>query len=146
MVVCNPIKRCTEWAAVDCAPAPRPAFSADGAYMVTPPAGIASGYSSTGLTPPDVAAEDRADLGQVLFGPSETHQTQLAEARRLLVRTPGEEKIMRLADRALETPPRFQDYGMPEFVGLNALMRFARTVDALTGSRRMESCMTMQPY
>jgi hypothetical protein len=122
-------------------PEERDAFVSSVIRDETAPRGVRWEFAAVHL-----AYQPCSDLGQVLFGPSEQHRTKLEEARRLLVRTPGEEKLMRLAERALETPPRFQEYGMPVFVGLNALMRFARTVDGLTGSRRMESCMTIQPF
>lgn len=87
------------------------------------------------------------DLGQVLFGPSPLHAEQMAEARRLLVRTTGEDRLMRIAERALDTPGQWAQFGgVPTSLGMNALVRFARVMDGLTGSKRMQSCMMLQPF
>ncbi|HET9425270.1 MAG TPA: serine/threonine-protein kinase [Gemmatimonadaceae bacterium] len=85
------------------------------------------------------------DLGQVLFGPDESYRTQLAAARKALVRTPGEERLMDITDRTLETPVDNASLGVPESLTYRSFHAFARTVDAITGSKRMEACMAVRP-
>jgi hypothetical protein len=93
-----------------------------------------------------LAYQPCSDLGQVLFGPGPTHEQNLAEARRLLVRTTGEDMLMHLAEHALDTPGQWNRLGVPVSGGYGALIQFARVVDGLTGSKRMQSCMMLQPF
>lgn len=92
-----------------------------------------------------LAYESCNDLGQVLFGPNEKHRERLAEARRLLVRTPGEDRLMQVAERALSSVVDPARMGLPTSLGSSALRQFAKSVDALTGSRRMQSCVSLRP-
>jgi hypothetical protein len=92
-----------------------------------------------------LAYESCNDLGQVLFGPNETHRQRLAEARKILVRTPGEDRLMQVAERALNSVVDPARVGMPVSIGMRALHRFAQAVDALTGSRRMQACVSVRP-
>lgn len=85
-------------------------------------------------------------LGEILFGPGEAHQRRMAEARRVLVRTPGEDQLMTIAERALESPTSPTAIGMPVSITYRLMNRFARGVDAVTGSRRMQSCAFMRPF
>lgn len=93
-----------------------------------------------GLAETYVPYQPCGDLRQVLFGPDPAYFARLAEARKALVRTPGEDQFMQLAEHALETPMSSESVGNPS-VGHRAIMGFAKAVDALTGSRRMQSCV-----
>lgn len=79
------------------------------------------------------------DVRQIVFGPDERHVERMAAARALLVRTPGEDRHMRLAERTLEV---YHDRGEAASVIRRSLAGFAQAVDALTGSRRMSVCVS----
>jgi hypothetical protein len=84
-----------------------------------------------------LAYQPCSDMRQVLLGPDSLHLARLAEARRLLVHNAGENQLMILAEQTLARPP--QETGS-QSLGQRAVLDFARTVDMLTGSHRMESC------
>jgi hypothetical protein len=91
-----------------------------------------------------LAYEPCRDLRQVLFGPDSLHLVRLAEARKRLVKTPGDNVLMGFAERALNAPLRsgeLEQYrGNGYSPSLRSVEAFARSVDMLTGSRRMQSC------
>ena len=87
-----------------------------------------------------LAWEPCSDLRQVLFGPDSLHLARLAEARKALVSTPGEALIMELSERTLDQPVSFATAGIPISIGTRSLMAFARTVDLMTRSHRMQAC------
>ena len=84
-----------------------------------------------------LAYQPCSDMRQVIFGPDSLHLARLAEARRLLVRNAGENQVMILAEQALARP--IPETGSPS-LAQRSVQGFARTVDALTGSHRMETC------
>ena len=84
-----------------------------------------------------LAYQPCSDMRQVIFGPDSLHLARLTEARRLLVHNSGENQLMILAEQALARP--VQDTGSASF-GRREVQDFARIVDMLDGSRRMESC------
>jgi hypothetical protein len=79
-------------------------------------------------------------LREIVFGPDPEHFERLAAARKALVHTPGDDAIMRMAERSLDRPLRSLDNAG---VAARSLMGFARAVDALTGSSRMTACASL---
>jgi len=81
------------------------------------------------------------DLRQILFGVDAQQALEMENARKALVRFPSDSVLFLKASLALERPMRdgFGDGGL-DFRVLNVI---ARVVDFLTGSRRMESCVSM---
>jgi hypothetical protein len=78
------------------------------------------------------------ELREIVFGPGPQYHERFAAARKALVRTPGDDALMRVAERTLET--RIPDERLHGSIAQRSLLGFARTVDALTGSRRMTFC------
>jgi Protein kinase domain len=89
-----------------------------------------------------LANQPCSDLRQVLFGPDSLHLARLAEARRALVHQPGEDALMRLAEGAVETPVNVRFADVPSYPAYRTLREFARAVDHLSGSKRMEACLS----
>jgi tRNA A-37 threonylcarbamoyl transferase component Bud32 len=84
------------------------------------------------------------DLRQILFGVNPQLTLEYETARKTLVRFPSDSVLFLKATLALDRPMR-TGFGAglaqsPSFRGMTAI---ARTVDYLTGSRRMESCLSM---
>jgi hypothetical protein len=79
-------------------------------------------------------------LREIVFGPDPEHFERLAMARAALVRTPGDDAIMRMVERSLDRPLRSHENSS---VAARSLMGFARAVDVLTGSKRMTSCASL---
>jgi aminoglycoside phosphotransferase (APT) family kinase protein len=78
------------------------------------------------------------ELRQIIFGPGPEYTERMDAARRALVKTPGDDALMRVAERTLETP--MGDDRLHGSVAQRSLLGFARAVDALTGSRRTSVC------
>jgi hypothetical protein len=98
------------------------------------------------LTMGVLAPQPCKDLRQILFGPDSLHLARLAEARRTLVRLPGEETLMQLAEGTLRAPLTRQEFAKYyDKTTAAGWFVFARSVDLLTGSKRMESCL-FRPY
>jgi serine/threonine-protein kinase len=87
-----------------------------------------------------LAYQPCSDFREVLFGPDSLHLARLAEARRLLVTSPGDNTLMELAERALENPVDLKAIGLELTPTLRSVEAFARSVDRLTGSKRMQVC------
>jgi len=81
------------------------------------------------------------DLQQVVFGVDPGYTRALEQARKTLVRFPSDSVLFLKATLALERPMRdgFSDGG----VGYRVLNVVAHAVDFLTGSKRMQSCVSM---
>jgi hypothetical protein len=87
------------------------------------------------------AYEPCTQLRDIVFGPGEAYYARLAEARKALVHTPGDDALMRMVEQTLEVPGR--DRTRPISIAARSLMGFARAVDALTGSKRMLACASI---
>jgi len=92
------------------------------------------------LTTKLMAFEPCGDLRQMIFGPDKSHLTRMAEARRLLVKLPGDDIRMRIAENALITPPVWPPEGFAR-LGPRPMIRFMYLLDAMTGSRRFSTCL-----
>lgn len=81
------------------------------------------------------------DLKQIVFGVDTVHTAALEAARKQLVRFPSDSVLFDKASKALERPllDGFSDGGF----GYKLLVPIARIVDFLTGSKRLQSCMSM---
>jgi tRNA A-37 threonylcarbamoyl transferase component Bud32 len=84
------------------------------------------------------------DLNQILFGVNPQLTLEFENARKSLVRFPSDSVLFLKASRALERPMR-NGFGMnmENSSWYSGLVGIARIVDFLTGSRRMESCVSM---
>jgi hypothetical protein len=93
-----------------------------------------------------MANQPCGDLREVLFGPDAAYAANMREARQALVRTPGESQLMSLAENTLDTPTPPGARFAPVSVGYRITMKFAKAVDLLSGSRRMQSCASINPF
>jgi serine/threonine-protein kinase len=96
------------------------------------------------VTSSRLAYEPCTDLRQIIFGPSAQHLKDMAEARRLLVHTRGEAVLMDLADRAIET--QALDAGIPISPVHRGVGVLAKGIDLLTGSKRMQACISTASF
>jgi hypothetical protein len=80
------------------------------------------------------------DLRQMLFGPDPSYSAHLAEARRLLVRLPGDELIMRLSEDALKQPVVVLPGDLLGAPGA-PVRGLLRGLDAISGSHRFSACL-----
>jgi hypothetical protein len=70
----------------------------------------------------------------------------MAAARKALVRTEGEDRMMRIAERALDTEANRARLRLESSVAQRSLAGFARSVDVLTGSKRMSACASLLQF
>jgi hypothetical protein len=78
------------------------------------------------------------ELRDMVFGPGPDYYAVLAEARKGLVHTAGEDAVMRMAETQLEGGVPADRVGTS--IAQRSLRGFAAAVDAMTGSKRMSVC------